>query len=67
MIRKGQIVQILPQWQDSGDDKYTWIAVDDEEKGRVSITPLGTGLAYPPINTVRIDMLVQRNEDSQQD
>ena len=44
MIKKGDEVKILPQWQDKGDDKLKWIAVDDEEKGRVTITPISLDL-----------------------
>lgn len=57
IIRKGSVVEILPEYQDKGDEKYTWYAVDDEEKGRVSISPDGTGLPFPPVHTVRIEWL----------
>lgn len=58
MIRKGDKVQIKPEWRDAGDDRFDWIAVDNEEKGRVSIMPLGTGFAMPPIGVVRVEWLV---------
>lgn len=58
MIRKGDKVQIRPEWQDAGDDRFDWIAVDNEEKGRVAIMPLGTGLAIPPVSVVRVEWLV---------
>jgi hypothetical protein len=58
VIRKGDKVQIKPEWQDAGDDRFVWVAVDDEEKGRVQIMPLGTGLAFAPIGTVRTEWLV---------
>lgn len=56
-IRKGDIVNILPAFRDPGDEKFTWVAADDEEKGRVSITPLGTGLAIAPRQTVEARMV----------
>jgi hypothetical protein len=58
MISKGDKVQIKPEWQDAGDDSFSWVAVDDESKGRVAIMPLRTGLAIAPTQVVRVDMLV---------
>jgi hypothetical protein len=58
MIRKGNKVQIKPEWQDVGDDCFDWVAVDDEEKGRVTIMPLGTGLVIAPTQVVSTEWLV---------
>jgi hypothetical protein len=57
MIRRGDFVVIKPEFQDPGDDKYQWLAVDDESAGRVTISPVGTGLAIPPRHVVRVSML----------
>ena len=38
-ITKGQVVKIKPEWQDEGDDDTLWIAVEDEDGGRVRISP----------------------------
>jgi hypothetical protein len=59
MIRKGDEVTIRPEWRDQGDEEFTWVACDDEEKGRVTITPVNTGLAIPPRQTVSVEMLKQ--------
>ncbi len=59
MIKRGDIVQIKPEWQDEGDDTYTWMAVDDEEKGRVSISPINRPATFPGVSTVLVDMLVR--------
>ena len=53
MIRQGDIVEILPEYQDKGDAEYTWKALNDEEKGRVDISPINTGLDFPPVSTVK--------------
>ncbi len=37
-IRKGQRVFIRSEWRDEGDDEFIWEAIDDEEKGRVTIS-----------------------------
>lgn len=58
MIKKGDIVKIKPEWQDPGDDKFTWVAIEDEDGGRVRITPADIGLRFPPNQVVTIDMLV---------
>ena len=61
MIRKGDEVTIKPEWRDQGDEEFTWVACDDEEKGRVTITPVNTGLAIPPRQTVNVEMLKQNS------
>jgi len=58
MITKGQPVAIKPEFQDKGDDAFSWVAVDCEQNGRVTISPTDTGLAIAPTYVVRVDMLV---------
>lgn len=55
MIHRGDRVEILPEFRDDGDDTFIWIAVSDEEKGRVDISPVMTELSIPPVQTVRCD------------
>jgi hypothetical protein len=57
MVHKGETVHIKPEWQDKGDDKFQWIALEDEDGGRIRIMPLGTGLAFPPNYVVQIEWL----------
>lgn len=56
MIRAGEPVSIKPAFRDPGDD-FAYVAHSDEEKGRVDIVALNSGLPLPPINTVTVDML----------
>lgn len=56
-ILAGQVVRILAEFQDAGDDEFIWVAADDEEKGRVTIMPLRTGLTVPPRQTVEAHMV----------
>jgi len=56
-IRKGDQVFIRPEWQDDGDADQTWIAVDDAEKGRVTITPITSPLLIKPTYVVTLEML----------
>lgn len=57
MISKGDTVHIKPEFQDNGDGKFVWVAVDDAENGRVTIAPLNTGLAIPPRYVVKLEWL----------
>ena len=57
MIKKGDIITIKPQWRDAGNARFTWVARNDEEHGRVEISAVE--LAYMPVwpvQTVRSDM-----------
>lgn len=56
-IRKGDSVRLLPEWQDIGDDKLNWIAIEDADGGRVRIMPIDSGLNIPPHYVVHVDML----------
>lgn len=56
-IAKGDTVRILPQWQDPGDEALHWVALEDEDGGRVRIAPTDTGLTIAPQYVVRVDML----------
>lgn len=57
MIRKDDQVFIKPEWQDAGDSKLTWWAVEDEDGGRVLITSRGTNLTIVPTQVVDVGML----------
>jgi len=58
MIRAKDTVQIKPEFQDSGDKQLIWIALEDEDGGRVRIAPINTGMKYPPNQVVTTEMLV---------
>jgi hypothetical protein len=58
MFKHGDPVEILPEYQDEGDDPYSWVCVTDEEKGRVDISPLGKKFGIPPVYAVNTDQIV---------
>ena len=58
MIRKGEKVEIKPEWQDKGDDLFTWMALEDEDGGRVRISPVDIGYRILPYQVVDTSMLV---------
>jgi hypothetical protein len=53
MFKRGDRIEILPEFRDPGDELLTWVVCGDEEKGRVDVTPIDTGLSFPPVYTVR--------------
>jgi len=59
MIIKGQQVHVRPEWQDAGDDEFTWIALEDEDGGRVKIAALMPEFTILPRSVVETGMLVE--------
>lgn len=57
MIKKNDIIRIRPQFRDVGDDSLIWIALEDEDGGRVRIAPVNTGLKFPPNQIVNTEMI----------
>lgn len=54
-ILKGDSIRINPEFQDDGDNKFKWVALWDEENGRVDITPIDIGLNILPVYTVETE------------
>lgn len=57
MFKHGNQVEILPEFQDPGDDGFIWVVLGDEEKGRVDIRPVNIDLTIKPIYTVTVDQI----------
>ena len=57
MIRKGQRVTIHPAWRDPGDENVRFVALEDEDGGRVLIGALGVLSHFIPSQMVTTDML----------
>lgn len=64
MLKKGDEVRILPEFQDVGDSDFIWIVMADEEKGRVDVCPVNVAMKIKPTYTLRSHQveLVQRNK-----
>ena len=60
MIIKGDRIDILPQWQDVGDENYVWVATDDEENGRITICPISMPISIKPRSSVDVNMITLR-------
>jgi len=52
MIKKGDVVEILEAFRDPGDESLVWVALRDEEKGRVDIAPAEHPMTIRPTYTV---------------
>jgi len=62
MIKQRDIIKIKPEFQDEGDEALIWMALEDEDGGRVRIAPLNTGLKFPPNQIVDTKMLYKANQ-----
>lgn len=51
MLKKGDEVRILPEFQDIGDADFRWIVLADEEKGRVDVCPVDVAMKIKPTYT----------------
>ncbi len=65
MFKRGDIVEILEEFQDQGDSTFIWIVLHDEEKGRVDITPIDIDLKIKPIYTLKTDQIKLAVSNSQ--
>lgn len=55
-IKAGDTVKIKPEFQDDGDDAIQFVAVDDADKGRVTIRA-NVGMAINPTQVVNTDWI----------
>jgi imidazole glycerol phosphate synthase subunit HisF len=56
-IVKGDVVEILKEYQDNGDEELIWVAVDSEEKGRVTVMPINSTLSIKPTYVMNVEWL----------
>lgn len=57
MLNRGETVRILPQYQDQGDDEFTWVVVGDEEKGRVDVSPVSIPMKVKSIYALEVEQV----------
>jgi hypothetical protein len=56
MIKAGDIVKFKPEWMDKGDENITFVAVDDESQGRVTVQAQ-LGLPINPTQVVNVSWI----------
>ena len=59
MIKAGDRVRILPEFQDDGDDSFHWVAINAPEKGRLDIVATNSQMTIKPIHTVRVEWVAK--------
>lgn len=60
MIRKNDLVTFRPEWMDDGDDEITFMAMEDEDGGRILVCAL-LDLPFNPNQVVTRDMIATVN------
>lgn len=55
-IKTGDRLTIRPQWRDPGDESIEWLAVEDEDGGRVLIEAQ-VDLPIKPTQRVAVEMV----------
>jgi hypothetical protein len=56
-LRKGDVVEILPEFQDADDSEIRWVVLADEEKGRIDIQPADHPMQIKPIYTLQVNQV----------
>ena len=56
VIKAGQTIRFKPCWMDPGDESVTFVATDDESKGRVTVEAR-LGLPINPTQVVKTDWI----------
>lgn len=56
-IKQGDKVKFKPEWQDAGDEEITFVALEDEDGGRVRIGAVGVLTRFVPTQIVLTSML----------
>ena len=63
-IEKGDFVEILKAYQDEGDDELIWVAIDSEEKGRVTVMPINSTLTIKPTYVMNVEWLKVKKREN---
>ncbi len=61
MIKAGDRVTIKPEWRDTGDDLFTFVAIEDEDGGRVRIGVLDCLTSFVSQQVVLVEWLDTTN------
>ncbi len=59
MITAGTLLQIAPPYRDDGDEEFYWVAVEDEDGGRVKIRLVDNSMPIPATQVVRVDQVMR--------
>ena len=59
-FKKGDVVEILEQHRDPGDELLTWVVDEDSEKGRVTIVASDSSMSLKPTHVVETGWIKKR-------
>ena len=57
-IKAGKIIRLKPEWQDAGDEKYIFRAIEDECDGSVDVQ-IDCGLPFKPVQRIQVYMIAE--------
>lgn len=60
-LKKKDIVRFLPEFAD-GVDEFDYILIEDPDGDRVKVMPLNTNMEFPPVQVVKTDWLLKKEE-----
>jgi len=60
-FKKGDFIEILPEYQDKGDDKFNWVVIEDEDKGRVTVCPIDSLMIIKPTYVLNTDCIKHKH------
>ena len=59
-IKAGDLIEFLPAWRDAGDDKWIWVAAEDEwDDGRIAIKCINANMFVEPRSVARVEWIVR--------
>lgn len=58
MIKKGNIVKFKPEYQDKGDDKFIFVAMENQDGDRVRVQVQNSLKNFKPNSIVKVSMIV---------
>lgn len=59
-LKRGEEIEILPEWQDNGDAGKKWFVYEDEHGGRLGIYTPMPQMAFQPWQTVSAYMVKRK-------
>lgn len=56
-IKQGDIIRFKPEWQDAGDESVEFVAMEDEDGGRVLVGALNVLHHFTPTQVIQVSMI----------
>ena len=56
-IKRNQLIRFKPEWSDPGDEEIVFVAIEDEDGGRVKVRA-ELGMTINPVQVVETRMIL---------